>query len=214
MNKNMRVSTLARHVYTQAYAEYLQSGNLEAATREVAQQISANRGTKPGTPQQDWEEAERITGQWPRTITEQSQYHLFDKALDKTRHWLKDVETELGLRTPDEAWRAMRAVLHAVRDQLSPKECVEFASQLPVLIAGMYYSGWTPSRKPVKARGIEEFMGSVSAQLPKGMDPQRVTRGVITVLEKHISPGEIEDVRLNFPEPLRELWGEVPQSRR
>ena len=51
MNKNMRVSTTARHVYTQAYADYLRSGNLDEATRQVAHQIYLNRAGRPGTQQ-------------------------------------------------------------------------------------------------------------------------------------------------------------------
>lgn len=214
MNRNMRVSSLARHAYTQAYADYLRSGDLEAATRQVAEQIYRNRGNRPGTAQCDWEEAERITAEWPRTITEASQSHLFDKAFSATRHWLKDLEQELGMSNPNEAWRALRAVLHAVRDRLPVNECAEFASQLPVMIAGMYYTGWTPKNKPARARTLEEFTDSVAAGLPRGMDPLRVTRGVMKVLERHISAGEIEDVRRNFPEALRELWGEMPQRRR
>lgn len=214
MNKNMRVSNLARHAYTQAYADYLRSGDLEEATRHVAHQIYLNRGAKPGTQQGDWEEAERITREWPHTITEASQAHLFDKALAKTRHWLKELELELGMDNANEAWRALRAVLHAVRDRLPVRECAELASQLPVMIAGMYYSGWTPADKPMKTRNLDEFMDTVAEQLPKGLDPLRVTRGVMRVLERHISAGEISDVRRNFPEHLRELWGELPQRRR
>ncbi|MDQ7774275.1 MAG: DUF2267 domain-containing protein [Elusimicrobiales bacterium] len=108
----------------------------------------------------------------------------------------------------------LRAVLHAGRDRLPVKECAEFASQLPVMIAGMYYTGWTPKNKPARTRSLAEFMNTVAGELPRGMDPARVTRGVMKVLERHISTGEIEDVRRNFPEPLRELWGELPQRRR
>lgn len=214
MNKNMRVSNLARHAYTNIYADYLRSGSLEEATRQVAHQIYLNRGTKPGTQQGDWEEAERITREWPQTITEASQAHLYDKALSKTRQWLKELELELGMDNPNEAWRALRAVLHAVRDRLPVQECAELASQLPVLVAGMYYTGWTPADKPVKTRSLDEFMDTVADGLPKGLDPLRVTRGVMRVLERHISAGEINDVRRNFPEHLRELWGELPQRRR
>lgn len=214
MNKKMRASTLARHAYTQIYADYLRSGDLEEATRQVAHEIHQNRGEKPGTPQGDWEEAERITREWAFTLTETSQTHLFDKALEKTRHWLKELEQELGMSNPNEAWRALRAVLHAVRDRLPVKESTEFASQLPVMIAGMYYAGWTPIGKPVKVRTLEAFMDKVAGRLPRGTDPLIVTRGVMRVLERHISAGEMEDVRHNFPEQLRELWSELPQRGR
>lgn len=209
MNKNMKVSTTARHCYTQAYAEYLRSGDLEAATKHVAHDIYVNRGGKPGTPQGDWQEAERITLEWPSTIAEASNAHVLDHAMSKTREWLKDVETELELNNLNDAYRAIRAVLHAMRDRLPVNEAAEFAAQLPVLMMGMYYSGWTPKNKPEKMRTLDEFLDRVSADLPKGMDPLRVTRGIIKVLESHISQGEMNGVRSNFPEEIKEIWAEA-----
>jgi len=215
MNKNMKVTTTARHCYAVAYTNYLRSGNLDEATRQVAHDIYVNRGTSPGTQQGDWQEAERITREWPHTITDASQAHLFDKALAKTRQWLKELELELGFNNPNDAYRALRAVLHAVRDRLPVKECSEFAAQLPMMIMGMYYTGWTPMNKPEKIRNMDEFMDRVAAELPSGMDPMRITQGVISVIERHVSAGEIKDVRRNFPEHLREIWEEAarPASR-
>ncbi|OGR68274.1 MAG: hypothetical protein A2081_06075 [Elusimicrobia bacterium GWC2_61_19] len=148
-------------------------------------------------------------------MTDASQAHLFDKALAKTRQWLKELELELGFNNPNDAYRALRAVLHAVRDRLPVKECSEFAAQLPMMIMGMYYTGWTPMNKPEKIRNMDEFMDRVAAELPSGMDPMRITQGVISVIERHVSAGEIKDVRRNFPEHLREIWEEAarPASR-
>ncbi len=209
MNKNTRTTTTARHCYAEAYTKYLCGGNLEEATRQVAHEIYVNRGAAPGTQQGDWEAAEKITREWPHTITESSQSHLFDKATSKTRTWLKEIEAELGLSNPNDAYRALRAVMHAMRDRLPVRESAEFASQLPIMILGMYYSGWTPANKPVKMRSIDEFLDRVADQLPKGMDPMRVTQGVISVIERHVSSGEMRDVRRNFPLKMQELWEHV-----
>jgi len=212
MNKNTRTTTTARHIYTQAYANYLRSGNLESATRDVAHEIYVHRGTRPGTPEGDWQEAMRITQEWPQTITESSQAHLFDKAIAKTRQWVKELEEELGVSNPNDAYRALRAVLHAVRDRLPVRESAEFASQLPTLIVGMYYSGWTPVDKPLKMRNLDEFLDRVAAQLPKNQDPLRMTQGVLTVIERHVSAGEIRDVRRTFPKKLQEIWEQAAQG--
>lgn len=214
MNKNMKVSTTARHCYTQAYAEYLRTGNLGEATKQVAHDIYVNRGGRPGTPQGDWEEAERITREWPDTINEASNAHVFDHAVSKTREWLKEVETELEFNNLNEAYKATKAVLHAVRDRLPVIEAAEFAAQLPVLMMGMYYSGWTPKNKPEKMRTLDEFLDRVSMDLPKGKDPMRVTRGIIKVLESHLSPGEMKGLRSNFPEGLQEIWAETSGAAR
>lgn len=214
MNQNTRTTTLARHFYAQAYADYLRSGDLNEATRQVAHQVYLNRGAATGTQQGDWQEAERITHEWPHTVTEASQAHLFDKALAKTRQWLKEIELELGMTNPNEAYRALRAVMHAIRDRLPVRECSEFAAQLPTLILGMYYTGWTPLNKPEKMRNIEEFLDKVADELPQGHDPMRITQGVIAVIERHVSAGEMKDVRRNFPEKLQELWEHSPQPVR
>ena len=212
MNRNTRTNTLARHFYVHAYADYLRSGDLEQATRAVAQQIFQARGKSPGTPQGDWQEAERITREWPRTITDASQAHVFDKVMAKTRQWLKEVELELGCDNPNDAYRALKAVLHAVRDRLPLREGTEFAAQLPLLMIGIYYSGWTPADKPEKIRSLDEFLDKVAEQLPKDMEPLQATRGVIAVIERHVSAGEIKDVRRNFPERMQELWDPAGQT--
>jgi uncharacterized protein (DUF2267 family) len=214
MNKNMKVSTTARHCYTQAYNDYLRTGDLEAATRQVAHDIYVSRGGKPGTPRGDWQEAERITREWAGTIAESSNAHVFDHAMAKAREWLKDVEGELELHNLNDAYRAMRAVLHAMRDRLPVNESAELAAQLPMLLMGMYYSGWTPKNKPEKMRTLDEFLDRVLADLPKGMDPMRVTLGIIKVLERRISQGELDGVRSNFPEGLREIWAETSGAAR
>lgn len=214
MNKNMRTTTKARHCYAEAYANYLRTGNLEESTRQVAREIYERRGTRPGTQQDDWAEAVKITQEWPDTITAASEFHLFDKAMAKTRVWLRDVEKELGYTNPNEAYRAMRAVLHAIRDRLPVQECAEFAAQMPVMIAGMYYNGWKPGNKPRRFKTESEFFDAVSAGLHPGADPVRVTNGVFRVLRSHISQGELRDVMLNFPSNLKGLWEAPAQNRR
>ena len=211
MSKN--TNSIAKHFYAEAYTNYLRSGNLQEATRQVAHELYLRRANAPGTPIDDWHEAEKITREWPGTITEASEAHLFDKVMAKTRQWLKEIELELGFTNPNDAYRALRAVLHAVRDRLPVRESTEFASQLPMLMTGMYYNGWTPMDKPMKMRNMDEFLDHVARQLPKGMDPMRVAQGVITVIERHVTAGEIKDVRRNFPEKMQELWQQTTQTQ-
>jgi len=206
MSKN--TTAVAKHFYAGAYADYLRNGDLDEATRKVAHDIYMRRGTALGNPEMDWIEAEKVTMDWPHTITDASQAHLFDKALAKTREWLKDIETELCFTNPNEAYRALRAVLHAIRDRLPVKETAEFASQLPMMIVGVYYAGWIPSDKPAKMRRVSEFLDRVEAELPKSMDPVRVTQGIMRVIDRRVSQGEMDDVKRNLPGALQEFWAE------
>jgi uncharacterized protein (DUF2267 family) len=38
------------------------------------------------------------------------------------------------------------------------------------------------------------------------INPEYATRAVFSVLEHHIAPGEIEDVKATLPTHIRELW--------
>jgi CBS domain-containing protein len=90
-----------------------------------------------------------------------------------------------------------------------PEATFREARKLPMLIRGLYYEGWDPSREPSRVRHQQEFFDLVSAELKDHhelRDARRVTRIVFGVLGKHLSPGEKEKVLLALPEELRELW--------
>jgi uncharacterized protein (DUF2267 family) len=56
-------------------------------------------------------------------------------------------------------------VLHALRDRLTVNEAAQFGAQLPMLVRGIYYEGWDPTRLPVKMNR-EEFLQRVPAGVP------------------------------------------------
>src|SRR5574342_1185437 len=87
---------------------------------------------------------------------------IFDTSLQKTQVWLNDVMAELDwTEQPQRAYLALRSVLHALRDRLTVEEAVQLGAQLPMLIRGFYYEGWTLTGKPHKERHKEEFVGHV-----------------------------------------------------
>ena len=133
----------------------------------------------------------------------------FESTLQTTNIWLNDIRERLGW-TEDHhrAYHALRAVLHALRDRLPVDQAAALAAQLPMLVRGFYYEGWHPHGKPVKERHREEFLAHIGATFPEEpyVDPERVTRAVLQVLSKHVTPGEIEGVKRNLPAELRALW--------
>ena len=133
---------------------------------------------------------------------------IFDTTLQKTRVWLKDLAQELDWQDRHKAYLALRAVLHALRDRLTVEEAVQLGAQLPMLIRGFYYEGWTLAGKPVKERHKEEFLARVKRDFRnnEGVDPERVVRAVFKVLSQRITEGEIEDIKDILPPQLRELW--------
>jgi uncharacterized protein (DUF2267 family) len=62
--------------------------------------------------------------------------------LQQTNVWLKKMMAEHHLETRHDAYSALRAVRHAMRDRLTPEQAVHFGAQLPILVRGVYYEGW------------------------------------------------------------------------
>jgi uncharacterized protein (DUF2267 family) len=136
---------------------------------------------------------------------------VFDRAIHKANDWLKDLMFELNWEDRHKAYLGLRATLHALRDRLLPEEAVQLGAQLPLLIRGFYYDGWTPSGKPLKERRKEEFLGHIKDQFRgDDVDPEAVARAVFKLLAHRISKGEIEDIRGVLPREIADLWPHAP----
>lgn len=133
----------------------------------------------------------------------------FDSAVQTANRWIKELAEDLGdPQDRQRAYHALRAVLHALRDRLTVEEATDLAAQLPMLIRGFYFEGWRPSGKPVPERTREQFLAHIQAAFPDEIftDAADVPRAVFKLLSRHITPGEIADVKANLPEPVRALW--------
>ena len=130
-----------------------------------------------------------------------------DHTVQETNVWLKAVEEELELDNRHEAYSALRAVLHALRDRLPPEVAIKFGAQLPALIRGFYYEGWHAAGTPTKERHVEEFVAHVLSELPQKypVDALTVTQGVFEVLWEKLDPGEFEKVMHHLPVSLRTM---------
>jgi uncharacterized protein (DUF2267 family) len=135
--------------------------------------------------------------------------HVWDRALHRGNAWLQELSGELGWDDRDATLLALRAVLHALRDRLTPNEAVQLAAQLPLFLKGVYFDGWRPSATPVKLRDREAFLDQVRRPLIRGIpeaDPEEVTRAVFKLLDDHVSGGEIADIRNMLPAEWGDLW--------
>jgi uncharacterized protein (DUF2267 family) len=133
---------------------------------------------------------------------------VFDTTLHKTNLWLKEIMAKMGVEDRHLAYIALRSALHALRDRLTVAEATQLGAQLPMLIRGLYYEGWTPAKKPVKWDKAA-FLASVRAGL-RGVDdpdPEQVARAVFSILGKHVSAGEMRDVKNVLPRQIRALLG-------
>jgi uncharacterized protein (DUF2267 family) len=137
---------------------------------------------------------------------------ILNKSVQKANIWLRDVNYELGWFTFQRGYLSLRAVLHALRDRLTIEEVAQLGAQLPIFIRAIYYEGWNPARTPVKSRGKEVFLREVRAQFANTRNPdvdaEHVTRAIFRALCKHVSKGELEEVKAILPRELREFWPE------
>jgi uncharacterized protein (DUF2267 family) len=129
--------------------------------------------------------------------------------------WLADVAAAFGTKDRRFAYRVLRAWLHTLRDRLTSDSAAQFGAQLPELIRGVYYDGWSPSRVPVKY-GPEEYVQRFAneALIPLADVPSAASR-VSGVMRRHFSPGQLEDALAVLPDPLRALitGSDVPALR-
>ena len=148
----------------------------------------------------------RLTRSAPRR---KSTYDIFDGTLQKTQIWLNELMTALDWENhPHKAYLALRTVLHALRDRLTVEEAVQLGAQLPMLVRGFYYEGWTFKGKPHKERHKEDFLAHIKDAFKEDVTvrPESIARAVFTVLARHTSQGEIDDVKHLLPKALHELW--------
>ncbi len=110
-------------------------------------------------------------------------------------------------------------MLHALRDHLSVEESAQLSAQLPMLVRGFYYEGWVPAHTPIKERDKESFLNHISIAFKTddlfepNIRPEKVVQAVLKVMRKHVSQGEISDIKSMLPRKLRSLWP-VPKKHR
>jgi len=132
----------------------------------------------------------------------------FDTTVAKTNQVLKQIGQAYGW--PDErrrqAYAALRAVLHALRDRLTVDESAQFAGPLPMLIRGVYYDGWDPGRVPRKM-SPDEFRQRIRQEfpyeVPGGIEP--LVQTVLQALRRHVTEGEWRDITASLPRKLRSI---------
>jgi len=132
---------------------------------------------------------------------------ILDRSAEKAHIWINDLAEELGTADVHEAYRVLRAFLHALRDHLSVDEAAQLAAQLPIFIRGVFYEGWDPSRTPERSRDLGSFLDRIAGEARLAGETQAsfAATAASRVLQRHISEGESLSVLRVLPQPLREL---------
>jgi uncharacterized protein (DUF2267 family) len=132
---------------------------------------------------------------------------IIERSVEKTHIWLNEVADALGTDDRHYAYRALRAVLHSLRDRLTVDVAAKLAAQLPLLIRGIYYEDWDPSRTPLAIHDVKAFLDHVAAEGGMAGDTEAslAVSAVGKVLREHVTPGAIDDVLAVLPHKLRVL---------
>jgi uncharacterized protein (DUF2267 family) len=109
-----------------------------------------------------------------------------------------------------ESKRASAAVMHALRDRLTPREAAQAAAQLPRPLQSVWRYGEAKGRRPIKMHRKEFFervRGDVG--LESWHDARDLTVAVFHALKLTVTPGEGEDIVSQLPTDLKTLWQEA-----
>jgi uncharacterized protein (DUF2267 family) len=130
-----------------------------------------------------------------------------DHTIQETNVWLKLVGHKMHRDDKHKAYVALRAVLHVLRDRLTPEEAVHFGAQLPTLIRGFYFEGWHMAGSR-ESPLTDEFAERVTHELPPGfeIDGLTVTRMVLDAVCERIDPREATKIAGHLPPQLRTIW--------
>lgn len=132
---------------------------------------------------------------------------MFEHFCNQARPWIEDVRYELETEDAGQALHALRAVMHALRDELSVSQNAQLSAQLPAILRGIYFEDWKPA-EAVHHSSLDEFLNNVARGLAGyagAFDAYAIAQSVFGVLEDHIS-GECRKIRATLPKDLRELW--------
>ena len=141
---------------------------------------------------------------------------LFDiqKHSQHAREFLREVAKELG--TPDDmnhAGRVFTSVMHSFRDMFTPEESLQMISQLPLYVRAVYIDGWKIGRHPRRLKRLDDFLNDVqfnckntaSRDFGTLENTKREVEAVFRVIKRHVSEGEIKDVKSQLPTEIQEL---------
>ncbi len=132
-----------------------------------------------------------------------------NRSAQETQIWLKQLRDGGQFSDEEQAFSALRSVLHAVRDNLTPDEAAHLASELPVTVRGVYYERWKPAAAPAKDRSQEEFLERVQRGLPadlQGHAPHAVSSVFQLLADRLGGSGELDHVKGMLHADVRQLW--------
>jgi uncharacterized protein (DUF2267 family) len=132
----------------------------------------------------------------------------FDVSIQNSTTWFEEFMDELGWHDKYKGYLALRAALQSMRDRLPPEKAALIGSELPMVIRGLYYEGWTPAGKPVRPLSRIEYLNALHEYFNNepSVDPERIVRGMFRLINKSLQENGIRDIERILPGELKEFW--------
>jgi uncharacterized protein (DUF2267 family) len=120
------------------------------------------------------------------------------------KEFIDRVQQLTGCGSPEEAVQATRATLETLGERLSRRETRQLATQLPKELGTYLHQ----RQEQQQFFALEEFFNRVSAREgTRWHQAVAHAQAVIAVLREAVSPGEIEDVRIELAPEYDALFG-------
>ncbi len=139
----------------------------------------------------------------------------FNKYAKEGNTFIKSYAREMNLGTDTEkAGRIFSAIMHALREIITPQESLQFVAQMPMFMKAVYVNGWTLKKEKPKVKRMEEFIelvrekDGVAAVNDFGYEDELAERYIditFIYLRRYISLGEMEDIRDGLPKDLKSM---------
>jgi uncharacterized protein (DUF2267 family) len=132
----------------------------------------------------------------------------FTHGAQQAQQWVNELDDDLNWADKGRAYRLLRSVLHTTRDFLSIEEVADLSAQLPIVIRGVFFEQWDPATAPVWKRGKQDFVAQIASEFENEPldNVDEAIAAVFRLLDRHISQGEISQVRNSMQKSLRSLW--------
>lgn len=136
---------------------------------------------------------------------------VFDRSLQTTHIWLKEIVDEIG---PDKqvAWHVLTAVLRTIRDRVPVELAAHLGAQLPLLVRGAYYDQFRVNWAPERTRHLDDFLQSVVEHMRgigRPVNPRDAFRAVARTMSRHVSEGQVRKIVDSLPAEVQQAWMSV-----
>ena len=138
----------------------------------------------------------------------------FNKYINDGEHFVNEVAKALGQpQDKVKAGHVLRAVLHTLRNRLTPNESLQLIAQLPMLIKAVYVDGWRITNEARELRHLGDFIEAVREaggsatrnDFVTDYETEAAIRAVFRVIRQFVSDGEIADILATLPAELKPL---------